>query len=155
MKRREYHHHHHERHTLRTKKPDGFIRRTIKGLAKKFNVSSRMIIIGFIVLFMFSGFFAMMAFFAAYLWVRNPGKIEDMFDRTVEKSRNAFDTMARSAKFNQTAAAGGGNPSYADDDLDFSDLKRKFDDLEKRTNGMEEHVSSDEYELKKEFDGIT
>jgi phage shock protein PspC (stress-responsive transcriptional regulator) len=173
MKRRDYHHHHHHHHThdyakrertvLRTAKPDGFIKRTIKGLAKKFNVSNRTIIIGFIVLFIFTKIFALIAFFLAYHWVKNPGKYEDVFDRTVEKSRRAFDHMGQNTRdWNtgyQQAAAGGADPSYKEtvheeDDFDFSDLKRQFDDLEKRTGGMEEHVSSEEYKLRKEFDGI-
>lgn len=159
MKRRDYHHHHHHHHThtrptLRCGNPDGFIKRTIKGLAKKFNTSKGVIILGFVVLFMFSGFFAFVAFFLSYLWVKNPGKFEDMFDQTVEKSRNMFEHVKTSAASNTMAAAGSADTSYADDDFGFADLKRQFDDLESRTNGMEEHISSDEYQLNKELNDL-
>ncbi|MBT4889237.1 MAG: hypothetical protein HON65_06755, partial [Rhodospirillales bacterium] len=119
-------------------------------------------IISFIILFIFTKIFALLAFFAAYHWVKNPGKYEDMFDRTVEKSRSKFDSFGQKPAY-QHATAGGANASYneythdsahEEDGFDFSDLKRKFDDLEKRTGGMEEHVSSEEYKLKKEFEGI-
>jgi phage shock protein PspC (stress-responsive transcriptional regulator) len=160
MKRRDYHHHHHHHHhnhvrpTLRCGSPDGFIKRTIKGLAKKFSTSKGVIILGFVILFMFSGFFALIAFFLSYHWVKNPGKFEDMFDRTVEKSRSVFEHVSSSSDMNKTAAAGHADTSYADDDFGFTDLKRQFDDLEARTNGMEEHVSSDEYKLNKEFSDL-
>tara|TARA_B100000315_G_C14289772_1_gene456849 strand:+ start:90 stop:587 length:498 start_codon:yes stop_codon:yes gene_type:complete len=165
MKRRDYHHHHHhyhhDKHELHTKRkahPGGFIKRTVKGLAKKFNVSKRTIVIGFIVLFIFTKVFALLVFFLAYLWVKNPGKYEDMFDRAIEKSRRAFDNMGLNTAY-EPAAAGGAGPSYGEsadeeDGFDFSDLKRQFDDLEKRTGDMEEHVSSEEYKLRKEFEGI-
>lgn len=164
MKAREHHHHHHhhkhtfgERHKLRTKS-GGFIKRTIKGLAKKFDVSKRTIIIGFVILFLFTKIFALLAFFLAYQWVKNPGKFEDMFDRIIEKSRRTFDNMGNNKAYQQ-AATGRADPSYADyaqpeDGFDFSDLKAQFKDLEKRTGDMEEHVASDDYKLRKEFEAI-
>jgi phage shock protein PspC (stress-responsive transcriptional regulator) len=170
MKRRDYHFHHHHHHehsdarpTLRTNKQGGFFKRTIKGLATKFNVSKRTIIIGFIILFVFTKFFALLAFFLAYHWIKNPGKYEDIFDRTVEKSRYTFDNMRHNSAFQQAGTdaphtahhtTGNSTPPPEDDGFDFADLKRKFDDLEKRAGGMEEHVSSEEYRLRKEFEGI-
>ncbi len=160
MKRRDYHHHHHHHHhthprrTLRVRNTEGFVKRTIKGLAKKFNTSKGVIILGFVILFMFSGFFALVAFFLAYHWVKNPGKFEDIFDRTVEKSRHVFGHAASSAPGHEDATAGDSAPEYTEDDFGFADLKRQFDDLETRTGGMEEHVSSDEYKLNKAFEGI-
>ena len=167
MKRREYqhhhhHHHYHKRHKLRTRKSSGFIRRTINGLADKFGVSSKVIIIGFVVLFIFTKIFALLAFFLAYLWVKHPGKYEDMLDGAFEKSRRGFENMTGSPGFDEAATAGeppnSNSASYGsahrDDEFEFSDLKKKFEDLEKRANNMEEHVSSDEYNLNKEFDDI-
>ena len=46
-------------------------------------------------------------------------------------------------------------PEPAEDPIDadpfFQDLKRKFDDLESRTGEMENHVASEEFELRREF----
>ncbi len=161
MKRREHHHHHHhyhKGHPRRPRKRDGGIKRTIKGLATKFGVSSKVIIIGFVVLFLFTKIFALLIFFLAYLWIKHPGKYEDMLDGAFEKSRRGFENMTHAPGFDEAATAGGPQTSYGtayrDDEFDFSDLKQKFEDLEKRTNGMEEHVSSDEYKLNKEFDDI-
>ncbi len=166
MKRRDYHHHHHhhhhqhthERYKLRTAKHDGFIKQTIKGLAKKFGVSKKTIIIGFIILFIFTKIFALLLFFLAYHWVKNPGKYEDMFDRTIEKSRRAFENMGPQTAYQQAGASDAGTrygePAYEEDGFDFSDLKRQFNDLEKRAGDMEEHVSSEEYKLRKKFEEI-
>ncbi len=166
MKRREYQHHHHHHYHVRHKlrvgkrvgKPDGFIKRTIKGLAAKFGVSKGVIIAGFIVLFIFTKIFALLAFILAYFWIKHPGKYEDMLDGAFEKSRRGFENMTGAPGFDEAATAGGPqasyDSSYREDEFDFSDLKQKFEDLEKRTNGMEEHVSSDEYKLNKEFDDI-
>jgi phage shock protein PspC (stress-responsive transcriptional regulator) len=161
MKRRDYHHHHHHHHhehprrTLRCGSREGFVKRTIKGLANKFNTSKGVIILGFVILFMFSGFFALLVFFLSYHWVKNPGKLEDLFDRTVEKSRNVFEHVTSTeGGFQKTATAGNGGSAFSEDDFGFADLKRQFDDLEARANDMEEHVSSDEYQLNKEFDDI-
>ncbi len=168
MKRRDYHFHHHHHHehahsrpTLRTASQGGFFKRTIKGLAQKFNVKKRTIIIGFIILFLFTKIFALLAFFLAYHWIKNPGKYEDIFDRTVEKSRQTFDNINTDTAYQY---AGAGEPdaphnkttatATEDDGFDFSELKSKFEDLEKRTGGMEEHVSSEEYKLRKEFEEI-
>ena len=157
MKRRYCHHHHHyfyRHHTSGLGKSRGFIKRTIKGLARKFGVSKHTIIIGFIVLFLFTKIFALLAFFLAYYWVRNPGKFENFFDATLEKTRRGFDNMKGRADFGEAVAADGPEASYGENEFDFSELKRKFDDLEKRTNGIEEQVSSDEYRLNKEFDNL-
>lgn len=169
MKRREYHHHHHhhhhqhihERRTLRTCKPAGFFSRTINGLAKKFNTSRWMIIFGFVLLFIFTHFFAFVVFFVAYLWVKNPGKYEDIFDRTVERSRQAFTGFMDGQGAHAAATAGGAADAARgaefdppEDEFDFQDLKRQFEDLEKRAGSMEEHVSSEEYKLRKKFEDI-
>ncbi len=159
MKRRCRHHHHfYQHHTSGPRKSRGFIKRTIKGLARKFGVSKRTVIIGFIVLFLFTKIFTLLAFFLAYYWVRNPGKFENFFDATLEKTRRAFDNMKGRTNFGETVAAyapeASYGASYGKNEFDFSELKQKFDDLEKRTNGIEEQVSSDEYQLNKEFDNL-
>jgi len=160
MKHSDFRHHRHtrKRHTCCKANPSGFIKRTIRALAKKLNVSKRIVIFGFVVLFIFTKIFALLVFLMAYLWVKNPGKFEDLFDRTIEKLRRKFGNMGQNTIYHQ-AVAGRADPSYTataneEDGLDFSDLKRKFDDLERRTENMEEHVASEEYKLRKEFEGI-
>jgi len=158
MKHRDYRRHQsmHQRHSRCKKNSAGFIKRTIKGLAKRLSVSKRIIIIGFVALFIFTKIFALLAFFLAYLWIKSPGRYEDLLDRTMEKSRSLFNNLHRNSIYH-SATAGGANSSYAEpanEGFDFSDLKRKFDDLERRAENMEEHVSSEEYKLRKEFEDI-
>ncbi len=158
MTRRDYHFHHHFDSNDRPKKKcGGFFMTTIKGLAKKFDVSNKAIIIGFIIFFLINWFFAAVTFFVAYHWVKNPGKVEDVVDGVIEKGRRGFKNFTSRTEAEEATYAseqGGHHAHYERDDFDFSDLKSKFDDLEKRTNGMEEHVSSEEHKLNKEFNDL-
>lgn len=154
--RRSHYHHHHHHHTDSGKpnfnlKPDGFIKGTIRKLADTFNISFKLVVLGFVVLFLFTGFFAIVVFLVASHWVRYPQKYDDFFDSAFEKSRRSFSHMAGNRRPAEPSMAGGESTSYADEDFDFSDLNRKFDDLKRRTGGMEEHVSSDEHKLNKAF----
>lgn len=156
MQDNNHHHHHHHHHFDASKaklhrKPEGFIRKTISRIAETFNVSRKVVVIGFVVLFLFTHFFAVIAFLVASHWVRNQAKYDDFFGTAFEKSRRGFDTMRQRRADTDRATAGGPDASYQDDDLDFSDLDRKFDDLKRRASTMEEHVSSEDYKLNKEF----
>lgn len=126
----------------------GFFRRTIGGLSRKFGVPRGVIIVGFIMLFIMSAPLAIVAFVGAWYWVRHPGRVEAALDRAMESTRRAFrrdDDYAGAA----AAAAGG-----TEEDVDFSVLRAKFEDLEARAARMEEHVSSDDYRLRRRFDDI-
>ena len=158
MRQGEHTHHHHHYYGKRQKSrgacAGGAIKRTIRGIGAKLGVSRGMVIAGFVLLFIFTRWFALIVFFLAYRWVKNPGKYEDLFDSVVEKSRNAFEnvTSGRRDKTSSTTGRAGRRQAYKDHD--FSDLQRKFDDLEARANNMEAHVSSEEYRLSKEIDDI-
>jgi len=159
MQDKKHYHHHHHHHFDASKvnpqhKPEGFIRHTISGIAETFNVSRKVVIIGFIVLFLFTHFFSVVVFLVASHWVRNQAKYDDFFGTAFEKSRHGFNTMRQRHAFSDQATADGPDASYQDDDFDFSDLNRKFDDLKRRTSGMEEHVSSEDYKLNKEFKNL-
>ncbi len=156
MKRREHHHHHYHHHSSTCPpKPIGTIKRTIRALADKFNVPRGMVIFAFVILFIMSVPLAIVTFLGAAYWVKHPGKVEDGIDSFVEKTRRTFSNFSESSEFGDAQPAGAGTGgAHAEDDFDFSELKRKFDDLEERTGGMEEHVSSDEFQLNKDLDDI-
>ena len=153
MTRNEHHEHYHFHQTKGASrpKPKGFIKRTIRALAERFNVPRWMIICGFIFLFFMSVPLAILTFLGASYWVKHPGKLEDRFDTIMEKSRRTFRNMSDPAKY---AGASASDVPPEHDGFDFADLKGKFEDLEKRAGKMEEHVSSDEYSLNKEFNDI-
>ena len=129
----------------------GFISRTVGGLSRKFGVPRGVIIVGFIMLFIMSAPLALVTFVGAWYWVRNPGTLEAAVDRAMESTRRAF----RGGDAHEDYAQPAGAPAGAyDEDLDFSELRARFEDLEVRARRMEEHVSSDEYHLRKQFDDI-
>ncbi|MDH3713677.1 MAG: hypothetical protein OET44_07515 [Gammaproteobacteria bacterium] len=129
----------------------GFFSRTVGGLSRKFGVPGGVIIVGFIMLFIMSAPLALATFLGAWYWVRNPGKLEAAVDRAMESTRRAFrgGSMHEDQAHSAAAAAGA-----HDEDLDFSELRARFEDLEVRARRMEEHVSSDEYQLRRKFDDI-
>jgi hypothetical protein len=102
-------------------------------------------------LFIMSAPLALVTFAGAWYWIRNPGKLEATVDRTMESARQAF--RGGHAHADQAQPAGAPAGAY-DEDLDFSELRARFEDLEVRARRMEEHVSSDEYQLRKQFDDI-
>lgn len=150
-----YHHHHHHHDDPETphfkQKSDGFIKGTVRRLADVFNISFKLVVIGFVLLFLFTGFFAVLVFLVASHWVRYPQKYDDFFDTAFEKSRRGFSNMTGKKERVEPSMAAGHGAAYADEEFDFSDLNRKFDDLKRRTSGMEEQVSSEEHKLNKAF----
>jgi phage shock protein PspC (stress-responsive transcriptional regulator) len=129
----------------------GFFSRTVGGLARKFGVPRGVIIVGFIMLFIMSAPLALVTFIGAWYWIKNPGKLEAAVDGAMESARRSF----RSDHTHEDRAQAAGAPAGAfDEDLDFSELRARFDELETRARRMEEHVSSDEYHLRKQFDDI-
>ena len=129
----------------------GFISRTVSGLSRKFGVPRGVIIVGFVMLFIMSAPLALVTFIGAWYWLRNPGKLEATVDRVMESTRRAFRGDDVDEDYAQPANAPAG--AY-NDDLDFSELRARFEDLEVRASRMEEHVASDEYHLRKQFDDI-
>ena len=129
----------------------GFISRTVRGLSRKLGVPRGVIIVGFIMLFIMSAPLALVTFFGAWYWIKHPGKLEAAIDRSMESTRRAFGGGSAHGDSARPAAAVAGAP---DEDLDFSELRAKFEELEARAGRMEEHVSSDDYRLRRRFDDI-
>ena len=127
----------------------GFISRTVTGLARKFGLPRGVIIVGFIMLFIMSAPLALVTFIGAWYWVKNPGKVEAAVDRAMESTRRAF-SGTHDDHVQPAAATAGAH----EEDLDFAELRARFEDLEARTRHMEEHVSSDEHELRRKFEDI-
>lgn len=149
-----HHHHHHYEGEVPPRSPgkrDGFIKTTIRRLAEAFDVPFKFVVLGFIVLFLFTGFFALFVFLVASHWVRHPQKYDAFFDKVFEKTRRGFRNMSGKNAQYESPTGGHHRATYGDSDLDFSDLDRKFEDLKRRTSGMEEHVSSDEHKLNTAF----
>jgi hypothetical protein len=111
------------------------------------------VIVGFVMLFIMSAPLAIVAFLASWYWVSHPGKVEAAVDRAMEQTRRTFTEGPRQPSY-QGAPSGATAASSADGGLDFSKLRAKFAELEKRAGRVEEHVASDEYALNQEFNDI-
>jgi hypothetical protein len=120
-------------------------------LARKLGVPRGVIIVGFIMLFVMSAPLALATFFVAWYWIKNPGKLEAGIDRAMESTRQALSGSNTPGDPARPAGAVAGAP---DEDLDFSELRAKFEELEARAGRMEEHVSSDDYRLRRRFDDL-
>ncbi len=149
------HHHYRHRHDHRrsaegsaSRPCKGFVRYTIRGLARKFGVPKGVIIAGFVMLFIMSTPLALAAFFGSWYWLKHPGKLEAMMDRVMDGARSAFAGTVREGAYAPPAPS---SVAGVEPDSDFSELRARFADLEARASRMEEHVSSQEYELNKEF----
>jgi len=157
-----YHHHHHHHHEHgNCGRARGAIKRVTQGLADKFGISRKVVTIGFIIGLFVNLPLTVIVFFAALYWVKNPGKLEQKFDKTAAKVRDSIYRSSAQYRQQQYAYADasmsdgndGSDQPYEDqyEDADFDGLRRQFDDLERRAADMEEHVASDEYTLNSEF----
>ena len=140
---RHWRHRHGFQHRPQSGCGSGPIHRVTEAIGKRFGFERRWVLIGFIVLAIMHFPLALILFLVAWFWADHPGKLE----RWWEQARDAF-RPARPA-----TAAG---PDMAPDPEDLhdpfmDDLRRKFRDLEERAGRMEEHVASDEFELRREF----
>lgn len=128
-------------------KGPGFISSTLKGVADKLGIAKGWVILAFVMLFLSSFLLGLAAFGLAYYWLKHPGQLENLLDQGAEKFRRLFDRDA-------PAAYAGDRPAAAQEhepEFQFSELRRKFEDLERRAGTMEAHVASEEYTLNRKF----
>ncbi|WP_419905873.1 hypothetical protein [Kiloniella sp.] len=152
--RRKYHHYKAPEH-------HGPIRRVTQALANKFNIPRKLVLAGFIIGVFVNFLLTLIVFLIALYWTNNPEKVEGKFNEMASKVRDWTSPKNPNAHQSQYAYSGATSSSTTsqttrpepsqDVDFDFSDLCREFEDLERRTAGMEKHVSSEEYKLNKEF----
>ncbi len=133
----------------RRNRPCGVIRRVTQGLADRFGIPRKVIFIAFIVGLIINAPLTIFIFLLALYWVTHPGSIEAKLNRLAGwlgglGSRGSDRAQAR-------RAAEATTDTDFDPDAEFSNLRRQFEDLERRAADMEDHVASDEYDLNREF----
>jgi len=127
----------------------GPIKQVVRGLSRRFGVKRGFVIAGFVLGFVFVPLLTLLVFLAALYWVNHPENVEDTLDRLLRKVQRAI----RGTK-SRPAYADGGIGEVAidgDDDVDLAKLRRRFEDLERRAETMEEYVASEEHTLNREF----
>jgi phage shock protein PspC (stress-responsive transcriptional regulator) len=134
---------HHKRHRRGPGRVGKTFRHVTQSVADRFGLERRWVIIGFIVGLVVHFPLAVILFLVAWFWADHPGKMEGWWQRGRENFRPTL----------RTATASAGPAPDIDDTEDpfFDDLRRKFSDLEERARHMEETVTSEEYELRREF----
>ena len=149
-------------HNHRGKSCGGTFRKVTQGIADRFGLQRHWVIIGLVVCVIVNPPLALFLFLLAWFWVDHPGKLEGWWHQLRGMSGprpmpaggpDLGDSYQASSK-NKQGPRESGYGSYGrmeDADPFFQDLKERFDDLERRTGHMEEHVSSEEYELRREF----
>jgi len=143
------HCHHQRRSSCHGGGRPGPVKQVVRGLSRRFGVKRGFVIAGFVLGFVFVPLLTLLLFLAALYWVNHPEGVEDTLDRLLRKVNSTIHATRK-----RTAYADGGIGEVVtdpDDDLDFADLRRRFEDLERRAEDIEEYVASEEHTLNREF----
>lgn len=143
-------------HSHKHDKKPGPIKRTVRALAKRWDVPKSWVIGGFVLGFIISAKLTLIAFLIAWFWSENTQKAEGLW-RSIKDFlgfSNGSKPATAGGYAHSTEASETPRAKTADEinrDPFLRDLQRQFDELEKRTVGVEKHVTSDEYRLNNEF----
>ncbi|WP_417803316.1 PspC domain-containing protein [Thalassospira lucentensis] len=149
---RQQRHHRHHRHdrSQNGERCDGVIGRTTRGISEAFGIPRKGVLIAFVLILVFSFPVGVMLFALAWAYVHHP----DWFAGLRGKWRGASGRARYDAKATSESAASEERPTMG---VDFEEpwmdeLRRKFDDLERRTGSMEGFVASGDYGLASELE---
>ena len=125
----------------------GVFKRVTRGVADGLGVERKFVVIGLIICALFNLAAALILFGIGWLYVDKPGVLEKARTRAKTGWRNCKRHMPRRAP--QPAETTPIDPEAHDPF--FKDLRARFADLEKRAQGMEKYVTSEEFRLNREF----
>lgn len=123
----------------------GVIYRVTNGIAEQFGFKRKWVIAGFIIGLIIHAPLTILMFFGAMFLLDHPQQAEPL----MRKVSNLFSSA--DSRFRREPKAASATPAMDPDDFDFSQLRREFEDLERRTGDIERHVTSEEFELHQEF----
>ncbi len=137
------------RHDRDGKDCHGVIGRTTRGIAEKFGIPRKGVLIAFILILIFSFPVGVLLFVLAWAYVHHP----EWFDGLRGKLRGA----GRPGSYNASATHADATEERPTMGVDFEEpwmdeLREKFDDLERRTGSMEGYVASGDYRLASELE---
>ncbi len=123
----------------------GIIYRVTNGIAQYFGVKRKLVLAGFIVGLVFQAPLAILVFLAALVLLEHPEKAAPF----KQKMSDLFSSTNQ--KVDRGPAPASASPGGEPNDFDFGDLRQQFAELERRAGHIEQHVTSDEFELNREF----
>ena len=125
----------------------GVFKRVTRGVADGLGVERKYVVIGLIICVFFNLPSALILFGIGWLYVDKPGVLEKAQSKAKTGWRNCtFHIRYRTPQPAETAPI---DPEA--NDPFFKDLRARFADLEKRAQGMEKYVTSEEFRLNREF----
>lgn len=137
----------------------GVIGRTTRGIAEAFGIPRKGVLIAFILVLIFSFPVGVMLFALAWAYVHHPdwfaslrGKVRGNMSKAGQST-----SAGRTARHNHNSAdaanAAEERPTVGVDYEEswMEDLRKQFDDLERRTGSMEGFVASGDYRMASEF----
>ena len=137
-------------------KRHGVIGRTTRGIAEAFGIPRKGVLIAFILVLIFSFPVGVMLFGLAWAYVHHPdwfaslrGKVRGNMSKAGQST-----SAGRAARQNHNAAdAADARPTVGVDYEEswMEELRKQFDDLERRTGSMEGFVASGDYRMASEF----
>ena len=149
------HHHHHHHHYHRQQRPPQrtgcLISRMVGALSRRLGVHRHAGIAGFVLGFVFAPMLTLPVLLAALYWTKHPERMERQLNGVVEKARSTYRSYVRTAPETNDPP-----PREKDQPVpDFPELRRRFEALEARTQTMESCVASDEFNLNRQFKGLS
>lgn len=157
--------HRHQHRRRRGCGASGAVHRVLDGLSGVLGVGRDVVIAGFVVGLVFVPLLSAMVFAGAWYWVTYPRQAERHFEWLSAHVRRAMRRLAQAlfggADRGAATAPGfeGSAPSPAStprasrqSPATASDLRRRFEELERRAKSIEAFVASEEYRLEREFD---
>jgi len=124
---------------------NGVVYRVTNSIAQQFGIKRKLVLAGFIVGLVFQAPLTLFVFLVAFLMLEHPEKAEPIKQKISDFFASSTGQSSSAPK--QASATPGMEPG----DFDFSGLRRKFAELEQRAGEVERHVTSDEFELNREF----
>jgi len=123
----------------------GMFYRVTNGIAQQFGLKRKWVIAGFILGLFIHAPLTILLFIAVLFFLNHPDKAEAIR----QKASEFF--AAPTEPFNNEARTASATPGMDPEDFDFGELREEFAELERRAGTIEQHVTSEEFELNREF----
>ena len=147
----------HRRHWRRPRKSHGHIDRVVRGLSDAFGVDRWVVITAFVLGFVFAPLLTAAVFCAAWYWATYPKQARAHLEWLSGHARRVFQRLV-DATFERRGPRVATEPDFDTADpvepassTSASDLRQRFEALDRRAEAIEAFIASEEYRLEREF----